>query len=75
MMTTDWPVLWYGGAAGGMGTLEKDIHAQIQELQLRQDKIRGSKRDYYNWELSVNRLQLMIDKLYKEQKVAKILES
>ncbi len=59
----------------GMGSLESDIHKQINELQKRQDEIRYNKRNYYNWELSVNRLGLMIDKLHKQQKVAKILES
>lgn len=87
-MMTDWPVSWYGGEGsegtegccggggrGRMGTLEKDIHAQIEELQSRQDKMKCNKRDFYNWELSFNRLELMIDKLHKQQKVAKILES
>ncbi len=61
--------------ADRMGTLEKDIHKQIRELQKRQDDIRYNRRNYYNWELSVNRIDLIIDKLYKQKKVAKILEN
>ncbi len=57
-----------------MGSLEHDIHKQIQELRKYQDEIMHNKNNFFNWELSVNRLELMIDKLYRQQKVAQILE-
>lgn len=69
---TAWSAL---GGCQGMGTLEQDIAYQIHELRERQNEIYNNKRNYYNWELSANRIDLMIDRLYRQQKVAQILES
>ena len=67
---------WYDeGIKFSGGTLEQGIAKQIHELVDIQWKIKADKKNYYNWELTYNRVQLRIDRLLKEQEVAKILES
>ncbi len=67
---------WYDkGVKFSGGALEQGIQEEIYELEQRQWKIKADKKNYYNWELTYNRIGLRIDRLWKEQKVAKILES
>lgn len=56
-------------------SLVGDITSQIEELRDRQEYIRMNKPSFYNWELTFNRIDLIIDKLYEQREVAKILES
>lgn len=58
-----------------MGSLETEIHEQIDELQEYQTHIVHNKNLYINWELTYNRIELVIDKLYRQRKVARILEN
>lgn len=57
------------------GFMEQTIHAEIQYLRDQQYTITHNKKNYYNWELTFNRIELIIDKLYKEADVVRILES
>ena len=58
-----------------IGALEQGIWDEIQELYDKKCNVKHNKKDYYNWELTYNRIELQIDRLYKEVKVAEILES
>ena len=58
-----------------MGPMEKSIDEEIHLLYETQSNLEENPDNYDNWELSYNRIELMISKLYKQRDIAKILES
>lgn len=52
-----------------------DLSLQIEELLDKIEHIRRNKNNYYNWALTMNRIELQINSLRQQRRVVQILES